>query len=81
MNNFLDKEYHPVIEGYILNYVDEKLDSVEKDSFEEVLVNDDDIRELAFSAKEGKKLMDKFREVKAKDDFIDRLMASISEER
>lgn len=80
MNNFLDKEYHPVIEDYILNYVDETLDPVEKDSFEEVLVHDDDLRELAFSAKEGKKLMDQLSEFKAKEGFADRLLASISEE-
>lgn len=80
MNNFLDKEYHPVIEDYILNYVDGTLDSVEKDSFEEVLVHDDDIRELAFAAKEGKKLMDQFREFKAREGFIHRLKESVSEE-
>ncbi|MFD2532149.1 hypothetical protein [Gracilimonas halophila] len=79
MNNYLDNEYHPVIEDYILNYVDESLDSVEKVTFEEVLVHDDELRELTFAAKEGKKLMDEFREIKAKEDFIERLMASISE--
>ena len=77
MKNFLDKEYHPVIEGFILDYVDEKLDSVERDTFEEVLVHDDDLRELAFSAKEGKKLLDQFREIKAKEGFIDRLLDKI----
>ncbi|WP_020403074.1 hypothetical protein [Gracilimonas tropica] len=77
MKNFLDKEYHPVIEDFILDYVDEKLDSVERDTFEEVLVHDDDLRELAFSAKEGKKLLDQFREIKAKEGFIDRLLDKI----
>jgi hypothetical protein len=77
MKNFIDKEYHPVIEDYITNYVDDEMGSVERECFEEVLVHDDDLRELAFSAKEGKKLLAQFREIKAKDDFIDRLLASI----
>ena len=81
MKNLLDNEYHPVIENYVLNYVDESLDSVEKVTFEEVLVHDDALRELTFAAKEGKKLMDEFREIKANKDFIERLMASISEEK
>jgi|GEM_PF-539279 hypothetical protein len=79
MDNYLDKEYHPVIEDYVLNYVDETLGSIEKSSFEEVLVHDDDLRELAFTAKEGKKILYQFREVKAKSDFIDRLLKTISE--
>lgn len=73
MNNFLDKEYHPVIENFIIDYVDDNLGSVERDSFEEVLVHDDDLRDLAFSAKEGKKLLEHFREIKAADDFIERM--------
>lgn len=77
MKNYIDKEYHPVIEDFILDYVDEKLSSVEKDSFEEVLVHDDDLRELAFSAKEGKKLLDQFREIKAKEGFIEQLLNKI----
>lgn len=79
MDNFLDKEYHPVIEDYIINYVDESLDSSEKASFEEVLVHDDDLRELSFAAKEGKKLMDQFREIKAREGFINRVLETISE--
>ena len=51
---FLDKEYHPVIENYIADYAEDNLELVERDTFEEVLVHDDDLRELAFSAKEGK---------------------------
>jgi len=58
MKNFLDKEYHPVIENYVIEYVDDNLDRVEKSTFEEVLVQDDDLRELTFSASEGKKLLD-----------------------
>lgn len=73
MNNFLDKEYHPVIEDFIIEYVDDEMGSVERNSFEEVLVHDDDLRELAFSAKEGKKLLDQFREIKANDDFLEKL--------
>ncbi|MDR9416272.1 MAG: hypothetical protein RI564_08310 [Gracilimonas sp.] len=77
MTNFLDKEYHPVIENFVLDYVDENLDLVEEATFEEVLVHDDDLRELAFSAKEGKKLLDQFREIRAKERFIDRLLDRI----
>ncbi|MEX0722836.1 MAG: hypothetical protein WD357_03835 [Gracilimonas sp.] len=79
MDNLLDKEYHPIIEDYIVNYVDDTLDAIEKNTFEEVLVHDDDLRELTFAAKEGKKLLEQFQEVKAKDEFIDRLMKTISE--
>jgi hypothetical protein len=77
MNRFLDKEYHPVIEDFILDYVDDCMGSVERDSFEEVLVHDDDLRELAFSAKEGKKLLDQFHSIKAKEGFIKRLKDSL----
>lgn len=73
MKNFIDKEYHPVIEDFIIEYVDDEMGSVERESFEEVLVHDDDLRELAFSAKEGKKLLDQFRKIKAKDDFLEKL--------
>jgi len=70
---FLEKEYHPVIENYITDYTEDNLDLVERDTFEEVLVHDDDLRELAFSAKEGKRLLSMLQEVKAKDGFLDRL--------
>jgi hemerythrin-like domain-containing protein len=79
MKNFIDKEYHPVIENFITDYVDDEMDAVEQKSFEEVLVHDDDLRELAFSAKEGKRLMSQFRKVKAKDDFIERLKKSVAD--
>ena len=78
MDNFLDKEYHPVIEDFITDYVDGEMGSVERATFEEVLVHDDDLRELAFSAKEGKKLLSQFMEVKAGDDFMEKLMKKIS---
>lgn len=77
MKNFIDKEYHPVIEDFITQYVDDEMELVERESFEEVLVHDDDLRELAFSAKEGKKLLAQFREVKAKEDFAKRLLKQI----
>jgi hemerythrin-like domain-containing protein len=79
MKNFIDKEYHPVIENFITDYVDDEMDAVEQKSFEEVLVHDDDLRELAFSAKEGKKLMSQFRAVKANEDFIERLKKSVAD--
>ena len=78
MNNFLDKEYHPVIEDYIIQYTDDELGSVEKETFEEVLVHDDDLRELAFSAKEGKKLLSQLRDIRAGNDFLEKLMNRIS---
>ena len=78
MDNFLDKEYHPIIEEFITDYVDDNMGSVERETFEEVLVNDDDLRDLAFSAKKGKWLLSQFREVKAGDDFMKKLMKKIS---
>ena len=78
MKNFIDKEYHPVIEDFISDYVDENMGSVERETFEEVLVHDDDLRELAFSAKEGKRLLEQFRDIKANEGFLDRLLQSIS---
>ncbi len=64
MRSFIDKEYHPVIEDFITAYVDDDIGSVERETFEELLVYDDDLRELAFSAKEGKKLMETLRLLK-----------------
>lgn len=78
MKNYLDKEYHPVIEDYISDYVEDRLDTVEKNTFEEVLVHDDDLRDLTFSAKEGKKLLDQYREIKARDGFMERLNERIA---
>lgn len=77
MKNFTDKEYHPVIEEYIVDYVDETMTTGERDAFEEVLVHDDDLRELAFSAKEGKKLIQQLGFLKADETFKKRMMASL----
>lgn len=77
MKNFTDKEYHPVIEEYITDYTDDTLESGERDAFEEVLVHDDDLRELAFSAKEGKKLLQQLVFMKASDEFKKRIMTSL----
>lgn len=79
MNNFLDKEYHPVIENYVAEYVDDTLGHTERSTFEEVLVNDDDLRELTFSACEGKKLLNQYRKIKAADGFLDKLLERISQ--
>ena len=76
---FLDKEYHPVIENYIADYAEDNLELVERDTFEEVLVHDDDLRELAFSAKEGKRLLSMLQEVKAKEGFLERLNKRIAQ--
>lgn len=57
----MEKEYHPVIEEYVVDYVDEKLTATERDAFEEVLVSDDDLRKLAFSAKDGQRLLEILR--------------------
>ncbi len=57
----MEKEYHPVIEEYVVDYVDEKLTATERDAFEEVLVSDDDLRELAHSAKDGRRLIEMLR--------------------
>jgi len=73
MKNFIEKEYHPIIEEYITDYVDNTLESGERDAFEEVLVHDDDLRELAFSAKEGKRLLQSIAFVSATEDFKKRL--------
>ncbi len=82
MKNFTDKEYHPVIENYIVDYVDDTLETGERDAFEEVLVHSDDLRELAFSAKEGKRLIQQLGFKKASDEFkadlISRLQKQLS---
>lgn len=60
MKHFIEKEYHPVIENYITEYVEGDLDPGERGAFEEVLVHNDDLRELAFSAKGGKRLIEEY---------------------
>ncbi|HCD53594.1 MAG TPA: hypothetical protein DEQ34_14195 [Balneolaceae bacterium] len=64
MKHRYEKEYHPIVEEFIADYVDNNLDKVERETFEEVLVHDDDIRELAFSAKEGKEYLELLRAMK-----------------
>lgn len=80
MKNFLDREYHPVIEDYIADYCDDNLGVVERDAFEEVLVYDDDLRELTRSAKAGKKLLQQLAFIKARDGFAERLKKRIKEQ-
>ena len=79
MKNFYDKEYHPVVEEYITDYVDENLEPGERAAFEEVLVHDDDLRELAFSAKEGRRLIQELGFMKAEEAFKTKLIARLSE--
>ena len=79
MKQHYEKEYHPVIEDFISDYSEDSMSVAERGAFEEVLVNDDDLRELAHSAKEGKKLLTGFAEVVAKEGFTERLMSRISE--
>ncbi len=80
MKNFIDKEYHPIIETYLIDYVDETLETGERDAFEEVLVHDDDLRELAFSAKEGKKLIQQLGFVKAKKGVEKKILETIKKQ-
>ncbi len=79
MKNFTDKEYHPVIEDYITDYVDDTLETGERDAFEEVLVHDDDLRELAYSAKEGKRLIQQLGFVKADETFKKNMLSRLKE--
>lgn len=72
-----NKEYHPVIEDYISEYAEGNLDTTEKTVFEEVLVYDDELRELANAARSGKSLIESFMQVKARDGFEERLAARI----
>lgn len=75
MKNFIDKEYHPIIEEYITDYVDDILVNGERAAFEEMLVHNDDLRELAFSAKEGKKLLQQLRIAKAHESFCEEIFS------
>lgn len=76
---FYEKEYHPVIEDYVSDYAEDQLNLVERKAFEEVLVHDDDLRELAFSAREGRKLLNQLKKVKAREGFEERLAKRIAE--
>ena len=80
MKNFSDKEYHPVIEDFIADYCDDAMGVVERDAFEEVLVHDDDLRELAHSAKVGKALLMQLATYKARDGFQQRLSTRIMDQ-
>jgi len=77
--NYLEKEYHPIIEDYVAEYVEDNLDKVERDAFEEVLVQDDDLRELAFSAKEGRKYLQMLQKEKATEGLLNRLHKRLEE--
>lgn len=66
MSRFLEKEYHPVIEDYIADYCEENLSLVEREAFEEVLVQDDELRELAYSARAGKQLLNIYKDLLSK---------------
>lgn len=63
--DFLEKELHPVIEEFVNDYAEERLTTTERDTFEEVLVTDDQLRELTYSAKDGKNLMERLRVMKS----------------
>lgn len=80
MKNSYDKEYAPIIENYIADYTDGTLDPVEGAAFEEVLVYDDDLRQLAHSARLGKTLLKQLRQMKARKGFEQRLMERIQSE-
>ena len=73
MKYLIEKEYHPVIEDFITDYVDDTLDATETNIFEEILIGDDDLRELVFSAKAGKELLLKLQVYKSAHDFEKRL--------
>lgn len=78
MPYYLEKEYHPVIEDYINQYTEGNLDGIESDSFEELLFQDDDLRELTFAAVGGKYLLEQFRTSNNVDDLASRLLNDIN---
>ena len=78
MTQLYDKEYHPVLEDFIVEYSDDTMTSVEREAFEEVLVYDDDLRELAHSAKEGRKLLQELATMVSKTGFEERLFKRIN---
>lgn len=67
MSTFLDKEYHPVIEEFIFEFSEERLTTTERDAFVEVLDADDDLGNLARSARDGRLLMEMLRDLKEID--------------
>ena len=54
-------EFHPVIEEYVVDFAEENLTTTERDAFVEVLAVEDDLRQLAHSAKKGRWLMEQLR--------------------
>lgn len=78
MKYLIEKEYHPVIEDFITDYVDGKLDVIETSIFEETLFEDDDLRELVFSAKAGKELLSKLQVYKSAQNFEKRLSQKLN---
>jgi hypothetical protein len=55
--NFIEIEYHSIIEEYINDYTDEKLSQTQRDTFQEVLISDANLPSLTLSAKQDPILM------------------------
>ncbi|MFN1833998.1 hypothetical protein AB2B38_001950 [Balneola sp. MJW-20] len=55
------REYHPVIESYVCDYIDENLTGDELFAFQELLMNDSDLLRYVESVKIGKMLLEKLR--------------------
>lgn len=73
MDNILDKEYHPVIEDFIFQYVEGSMDVPAQGAFSELLVYDDELRDFTFAAQSGKRIMESFRELKGFDTLMKKL--------
>lgn len=56
------KEFHPVIEGYVADYVDGTLSGEELFAFQELLIKDADLKRYVESVKIGKYFMEQLRE-------------------
>lgn len=83
MKNFTDKEFHPVIEDFVSEFAEDRMGPVEREAFGEVLVHDDDIRELAFHAKGGREMLQQLREQSegVREGFLNRLRTRIAAEK
>lgn len=77
MPYYLDKEYHPVIEDFIIQYTEGKLDETEAETFEELLIQDDDLRELTFAAIGGKYLLEEYQDRLNEEGISERILNSI----
>ena len=55
------KEYHPVIEEYVADYVDGNLTGDELFAFQELLMKDPDLNRYVESVKIGKMFLEKLR--------------------